>query len=236
MLQGDALPAGAISFFDADACPYGWDAFGPGAHRFALPTVGSAPPLATRGDALAAGEDRTHGHAITASATLTGVSYAGIAGEANHGVAAEQVVAIAAPADPVSSGLPDIQLLVCKKSVEPPAAAAAIPRGLLLFWDGPVCPDGFAQPIATQGRLLVGLPEGATSGLSFGGNALDAAEDRTHVHDVGGDFATSPHGIALASGCCADGYGADGQYAYSGVTDATPVDLPTIDLLQCEKL
>ncbi|NUQ75255.1 MAG: hypothetical protein HUU21_17020 [Polyangiaceae bacterium] len=232
----DALPAGAISFFNATSCPVNWTPFAEAKGRFLVPTIGQDPPLKTVGEPLKDGEDRMHSHAVTAEADLDAVSYAGIAGEANHGVAGQQKVTLAAPAAKVSSGLPYVQLLACKKLGSIQAGAVPVPKGFLMFWNGASCPAGYSQPIATQGRMLVGVPKDAPPGLSFGGKSLASAEDRKHGHDVAGSFMTSPHGIALASGCCADGYAKDGQYDYAGATDEGNAGLPVIQLLQCQKM
>ena len=55
-----------------------------------------------------------------------------------------------------------------------------------------------------QGRFLVGLPDGAKSGLSFGGPSLTSTESRLHRHSGSGQIRTSSHGIALASGSGAE--------------------------------
>lgn len=232
----DSLPAGAITFFNATSCPENWTPLAEGKGRFLVPTIGQDPPLKTSGEPLKDGEDRLHSHAVTAAADLQAVSFAGIAGESNHGVAGQQTVAIEAPATKVSSGLPYVQLLACKKLGDPRAGAVPVPKGLLMFWNGASCPEGFSQPIATQGRMLVGLPKDAPPGLSFGGTSLKSAEVRKHGHNVSGSFTTSPHGIALASGCCADGYAKDGAYEYAGETDEMGAALPVIQLLQCQKM
>lgn len=233
---GDALPAGAISFFNKPGCPDGWAPFAEGAGRVAVPTVGESPPLTTQGEPLADGEDRAHGHAIEASADLGSASFAGIAGESNHGVAGQQKAAVAAASEKASSGLPYVQLLACKKLGEPRPGSAPVPRGLLMFWNGTSCPEGYSQPIATQGRMIVGLPEGAPPGLSFGGTSLKPGEARAHSHGVSGTFATTPHGIALASGCCADGYAKNGEYPFAGSSNEVGAGLPTVELLQCQKM
>lgn len=232
----DSLPAGAISFFKAAACPEDWTPFAEGKGRFLVPTIGQDPPLKTSGEPLKDGEDRLHGHAVTAEADLAATSFAGVAGESNHGVAGQQTVTITAPAAKVSSGLPYVQLLACKKLGEARPGNTPVPKGLLMFWNGASCPEGYSQPIATQGRMLVGLPKDAPPGLSFGGTSLKSAEVRKHGHEVSGSFATSPHGIALASGCCADGYAKDGEYEYAGATDEVSAGLPTVQLLQCQKM
>lgn len=232
----DALPAGAISFFNSGACPTGWTPFAEGAGRVLVPTVGADPALVATGEPLLDGEERMHGHGMNAEVDLNGVSYAGVAGEANHGVAAQQKTVISGAMDKASAGLPYVQLLVCKKLSAKRIETAKIPRGLLMFWNGAQCPEGFSQPIATQGRYMVGLPEGAAAGLSFGGTSLKSEEIRTHKHDIQGTLTTTSHGIALASGCCADGYAQNAEYPFSGASDEIAADMPAITLLQCEKM
>jgi len=234
--EGDALPNGAISFFNSASCPKGWAPFSEGGGRIAVPTIGSDQPLIVKGTPLKDGEDRTHGHSIEAEVSLTSVSYVGAPGGGNHNVAAAQTVTILATGEKVSSGLPYVQLLTCKKLAPPLAGAAPIPHGLLMFYNGTECPEGFAQPMATQGRLMVGLPDSAPTGLSFGGNSLKSGEGREHEHEVSGALTTTSHGIALASGCCGDGYAKNGEYPYAGKAEAERVELPTVQVLQCQKM
>jgi hypothetical protein len=105
-----------------------------------------------------------------------------------------------------------------------------------MFFGAAACPDGWVQAEATQGRLLVGLPPGAAPGVAFGGAPLAQGERRTHVHAASGTVTAPPHGIALASGCCADGYGAAGDYPWTATSDADAVDFPYLQLLQCRKM
>jgi hypothetical protein len=234
--KGDPLPGGAISFFNSPACPEGWAPFAEGAGRIAVPTVSADDPLVMKGTPLKDGEDRTHNHLFDAEATLTPVSYVGATGGGNANVAEAKAVTITGPVDKVSSGLPYVQLLACKKLGAPRPGSLPIPRGLLIFFNGTSCPAGWSQPIATQGRMMVGVPEGAKPGLSFGGTSLTSGEARAHGHDVNGSLKTTSHGIALASGCCGDGYAKDGEYLYSGGTDDVGVELPTVQVLQCQKM
>ncbi len=117
--------------------------------------------------------------------------------------------------------------------------AAPLPHGLQMFFDMASCPEGWLQTSATQGRLIVGLPQGAPQDVTFGGAALssgDAGADvRTHAHGNTATLTTTSHGIALASGCCAGGYGANGAYMATMDTDADETGLPYLELLACEK-
>jgi len=232
---GDATPTGAISFFKAKQCPPGWSPWAPAGGRFLVPTVGSARGGVTQGTALTNGEDRPHQHTLSATIAVGSVNYVGIAGEANHGVGVAGNLAFNATAEPVSSGIPYVQLLACHKDDPPQPGTHPIPPGVLLFFDGASCPDGWSQAAATQGRHLVGVPPRGTPGLAFGGPALANGEQRAHQHPFAGTLSTTPHGIALASGCCAGGYAQNGNLAYSGVTELADANLPYLQLLQCEK-
>ena len=234
-LPGDALPTGAISFFNGPTCPDGWDLFAPSVGRALVPTVGAGQPGLTAGMPLQSGEDRKHGHAIAAQLAPRSVSFAGIAGESNHGAAGAQAAGFSTTGDPVSAGLPYVQLLVCKKSAAPVVRPAPLPKGTLMFFSEAGCPSGWIQAAATQGRLLVGLPPKAIPGLGFGGAALASQEKRAHHHAVSGTVTTMPHGIALASGCCAGGYLENGAYPYTADSDDSESGLPYLQLLQCQK-
>jgi hypothetical protein len=233
--QGDAIPMHAISFFSRSSCPEGWIQYGPGEGRFLIPVADASETGTTSGEPLANREDRAHGHTVSATIDVSPTSFAGVAGGGNGGVAGAGSAALAADVQPASTGLPYVQLLVCRKLTPAREGGAELPRGTLLFFGTASCPDGWSQPSLTRGRLLVGLPEGAAPGLAFGGDALLAEEVRTHAHAAAGDVTTASHGIALASGCCADGYAQSGTYPFATTSDAVAHGLPTLHVLQCRK-
>jgi len=72
------------------------------------------------------------------------------------------------------------------------------------------CPGGWVQAPSTQGRFLVGVPDGAPPNVGFGGAPLASDEQRAHRHAAEGSIDVGNHGIALASGCCGGGYAAAG--------------------------
>jgi hypothetical protein len=231
--KGDALPEGAVSFFQGPSCPDGWGAYAAANGRFVVPLVGDDPAGTTHGKELANGEDRKHTHGVSATFHLGSVSYAGVVGGGNHGVGAAGDVTFSATSSEASTGLPYVQLLTCRK-VSPPAVKKTLPSGMLMFFDTPACPSGWKRA-QTQGRLIIGLPKGAPADLSFGGDPLEPGETRTHAHATSIALATSSHGIALASGCCGGGYAENGTYESKDDTAAGDAALPTIELLQCEK-
>jgi hypothetical protein len=234
--RGDAIPSGAISYFTGPSCPEGWKAYDTGNGRLLLPTLGSAAGGTKYGNPLMSGEDRTHTHAIKGSFAVASTSFAGIAGGGNHGVGTAGVVKFETTSDPVSTGLPYVQLLVCKKAAEAVPRSTPLPKGMEIFFDTPTCPTGWKQAEDTQGRFVVGLPKGAKGDLSFGGAPLSGATPRTHGHGKSAVLKTESHGIALASGCCGDGYAADGMYLAGEPCDESEVDLPYVELLHCQAL
>lgn len=231
----DSLPAGAVSFFNRRTCPVGWEPFALGAGRTVVPSLGGDPVGNTQGEPLIDREERVHSHLLTGTVATSSVSYIGIAGEANHGVARAGSYALSLASAPAASGLPYLQLLTCRKTGAPHPQKAPPPAGMLLFFSASACPPGWTQPASTQGRFLVGLPDGAKSGLAFGAPSLTSTESRRHRHSGGGQLKTSSHGIALASGAGAGGYAKDDTYAYQVTSSESAIDLPYVQLLQCQK-
>lgn len=245
VVKGDALPQGAISFFNRKDCPLGWTPFAMGAGRAVVPGAATDVGI-TAGEPLSDGEDRLHDHSVNATLSLSSVDYAGIAGEANHGVARAGTVPLTTKVDKVSSGLPYVQLLICKKTEQPAPIMKLPPSGVLMFFAADKCPDGWGQPAGTLGRFLVGLPEKGNAGQSFGGLPLPAESGvdpggvqtamRGHHHSFAGQIKTSSHGIALLSGGAAGGYAKDATYDYRADSEDAAVAMPYIRLLQCQKL
>lgn len=233
---GDSLPTGAISLFNRKGCPAGWEPLGAAAGRTLIPTTGDSKPGATRGQPLEDGEDRKHSHTLPVTLNLPAVTYAGVVGEANHGVARASSAPMTVVGDKASTGLPYVQLLVCQKQAAPDLGQRPAPTGTLMFFQTAACPDGWAQAGSTQGRVLIGLPEDGTPGQKFGGAALAADEKRTHHHALSGKLKTSSHGIALLSGGAAGGYAKDGEHPYDGKSEEEEAQLPYLQLLQCQKL
>jgi len=233
---GDSLPTGAISLFNRKGCPPGWEPLAAAAGRTLIPTAGDSQPGATSGQPLEDGEDRQHSHGLPVTLNLPSVTYAGVVGEANHGVARAGSLPLTVVGDKASSGLPYVQLLVCQKQAAPDLGQRPAPTGTLMFFQTAACPAGWGQAGSTQGRVLIGLPEDGTPGQKFGGKALGADEKRTHHHKLAGKLQTSAHGIALLSGGAAGGYARDGEHAYDGTSDEQEAQLPSLQLLQCQKL
>jgi hypothetical protein len=240
---GDALPPSAVSFFLGTGCPTGWVPYMAGDGRFLVPTVATFPAGLTTGTPLMSGEDRTHTHSVSATWSLGSTSYVGVSGGGNGGVTSAGNVMMTTQSDAASTGLPYIQLLACRKNAPAVPGSAPLPKGLQMFFDMAACPPGWLQTSATQGRFIVGLPESAPQDVTFGGPALSTADGgvdggsdvRTHTHPDTATLTTTSHGIALASGCCGGGYGANGTYTSTMDTAASDPGLPTLAILGCEK-
>ncbi len=228
----DPFPTGAISFYLATGCPLGWTPYADAAGRT---LVSSATDTHVAiGTPLARNEVRAHHHDAPVGIDLPAVRYAGIAGAANMGVAAAghvDATISTADSDPV---LPYVQLLACRKTGA--ASATSVPAGLVAYFDAAACPGGWSDAGATiDGRVVVGNPTGGTAGATFGGAPLASGETRTHTHPLAATLALPAHGIALVSGCCADGYGAAGDRALSATTSPAAVELPYLQLRACTK-
>ena len=235
---GDSLPPSAVSFFQSPTCPTGWVPYTMGNGFLLVPTVATAPAGIPHGTPLMSGEDRTHTHDIAASFALGSVEYVGAPGGGNGGVGPDSAVSLKTTSAPASTGLPYIQLLVCRKNDPAVPGSTPLPHGLQMFFDMAACPVGWMQTATTQGRFIVGLAQGAPQDVTFGGPALssgDAGADvRTHAHGVTATLTTTPHGIALASGCCAKNYAADGMYTAMVQTTQEEPALPYLELLACQ--
>ncbi|MRG96730.1 hypothetical protein [Polyangium spumosum] len=234
--RGDALPRSTIGFFQVPACPSGWEPYKAAAGRTLLPTIGDAAGGTTVGEPLVSGEERAHSHRVNATFDLVPISYAGVSGGGNAGVAAAGTAVFETTSEEATTGLPYVQLLACKKLAEPVAGGKPLPRGMQIFYDGPTCPSGFQQAAATQGRLVVGLPKGAPADLSFGGEPLSSAAPRAHTHGGDTSLATASHGIGLVSNGAATGYARNDTYTSATQTDASEAALPFLELIHCEKL
>lgn len=229
--KGDPYPRSAVSFFQREICPTGWELFPDAKGRTILPTIGSNPPGTTNGVPLASGEDRKHVHKFTGSVNVSKIDMAGFDGSNDLGEGGAKTVT--GSTDPASAGLPFVQLLVCRKTG--PRGPKSLPSGVLVFFDLGACPAGFHQNEETQGRVIVGLPAGAGADLTFGAGPMFGSTPKTHTHALSGSLETSSHGIALVTGCCNGGFAENGSYPFAATTEPVAAAMPSIELLACTK-
>jgi hypothetical protein len=231
---GDSLPRSAVSFFNRTSCPMGWSPLGTAAGRFIVPTIGAVGGGTFAGTPLTDGEDRQHSHTFQTSLTPTTISITGSAGS-NTNIAESATLNISGSTQPASSRLPYVQLLVCQKNADPPEGLPPPPSGMMTFFANvSACPSSWTQVAVTQGRFIVGLPDGAVAGLTFGGSALGSLEQRSHAHTVRGSLVTGTYNIALASGN-GTGFTRTGTYPFNTTSSTTSADLPYLQLLHCQK-
>ncbi len=229
--DNDPYPPLTVSFFNLQQCPAGWAAATNVDGRTIVPVTGSAGIGWKVGNALAPREDRTHRHDFSASINLYSVSYIAIAGCCNNTLAQAGDFSFSATTDAASANIPYVQLLACVKQA-PAGTTTRVPDDVLTFYGAVDCPDAWGQAVGLQGRFLTGVPEGGEVG-AFGGDPLAAGETRTHTHAFSGNVDTVAQTVAVGSGCCASGYGANGVFAYAGTTAAAAADMPYIQYLPC---
>jgi hypothetical protein len=230
---GDPFPPGAISFFHADACPSGWANYPSAQGRTVVPAPADDAGAAGQwGKPLVDGEDRLHGHdGGVLSVSFPSVSFVGAPGGGNAvGAAGTFDVPVSSSID--RAGLPYVELWACRKVMGAVAGSQPLPSGLVAFFDGD-CPTGWSRSPKLDGRYLVGLPTGGAPAAQFGGPPLQRGEARAHSHGIAGAVVTSPKGIALASGCCGDGYAQNGMQSFAGTTPPAVAALPYLHLVAC---
>lgn len=229
--NGDGFPQGAVGFFVSTLCPTGWAPYDEAIGRTIVPSAPGDVGV-TAGAALARNERRSHAHELAVGVDLPAVSYAGIAGEANHGLARGGHHDGTTRSADTAVDMPYVQLLVCRKTT--PAGDTPPPSGLVVFFATGACPEAWAPaPAELGGRYLVPLPQGGIAGRTFGGAPLASGEERTHTHPVTATLAASSHGIALASNGAAGNYAAAGDHATTTTAQPAGAGLPYLQLLAC---
>lgn len=242
---GDPYPTNSIAYFYQSACPAGWSPYAPAKGLFIVPTPRGATNGQVSGTPLSSQQAPSHRHTLSDAVEVGSTQYVGASGCCGLGSFCCNKTVTSAGRKQLKDGnetdvdtsssdgnTPYIQLMVCKKSAAP--SGDPPPAGVTVFVESNVCPVGWASSTLTEGRFLVGLPDGA-SPAAFGGDPLRSLENREHTHTYSGSLNTDSAGIALTTGCCAKGYGKDGTYSYSGTTRRAAANLPYIQLLQCEK-
>ncbi|MGF6227800.1 hypothetical protein QFZ27_001755 [Inquilinus ginsengisoli] len=242
----DTYPQGTMAYFNLASCPTGW-APATGADNQVLngvTLVPFAPPVppnmlgTTVQTPLGNGEVRTHTHTFSSSVDLSEVEYAGIVLGDNNDTSVDGTVPFSSVTGAPQSEetAPYIQYLLCQKTAfqrnqNPPVG---VPQDVVTFYGTAECPTGWKPTLVSAGRLLIGLPSGGTPQATFGGNPLAVGEDRQHTHTFSGSVWVQSTDVALASGCCAENYGAAGTYSYSGTTDPASSGFPYTIVNQCQ--
>jgi hypothetical protein len=117
-----------------------------------------------------------------------------------------------------------------KPATPPPDDA---PSGLVAYFPGGTCPDGWNEATVMQGRLAVGVLDGAAAGATVG-TPLGDREDRPHSHDYSADVKLSNHSVLAVDGSNDDGAAAK-TYTIPGTTTPSVSGLPFIQMKACVK-
>lgn len=231
---GDGLPTHAVGWFALQECPLGWTSMEEAVGRTMLPTPRGGSMAIPVFDPLKLGEAPKHAHAAKTKVDVATQSFAAVGG-GNDGHASAGSLDVDVALDDASGDLPLVHLLACEKLAIAAPWAAPLPTGMTSFFRTPTCPSGWVTVPDAPGRFIVGLPDKGEPSAVFGGTPLDDQEKRGHTHAVTGSLVTSPNGVALLSGCCADGFAKNGSYPFSVTTDPAPIALPFVQLSFCVK-
>jgi hypothetical protein len=118
-----------------------------------------------------------------------------------------------------------------------PAPAApkpdGAPSGLVTYFPGGKCPAGWNKATFLEGRLAVGVTDGAASGATVGAQLGDR-EDRQHTHDFSADVTLGSATVLALNGGNDDGAAAK-TYTVTGTTTPSVSGLPFLQMQACVK-
>ncbi len=225
-VEGDAMPAGSIAWFDALRCPTGWEQYAAATGRTLVPVgpLGPEKGVGEDGTPLLSGAQPVHTHVVTGTVGIGSQRFIGVAGGGN-GLAQPGSVAVSGTSEAASLGLPYVQLLACHKTSDHVLGAA--PTGVFVFAEAALgCGADWIATDEGAERLVVGVPSGASAGATFGAPP-GLATRASHTHGVSGNFAIDSHGIALASGCCSPDFASSADPFVDYVSGAPEVSEAT---------
>jgi hypothetical protein len=113
-----------------------------------------------------------------------------------------------------------------------PAGDDGAPRGMVAFFAGGACPKGWAVAANVQGRLVVGVTDGAETGVQVGA-PLGDREDRLHAHPYTLDVVLPYKSVSAADG--SNEGAAAKTYSLPGKSLSVPSGLPFAQVEACEK-
>ncbi len=114
-----------------------------------------------------------------------------------------------------------------------PAEDDGAPSGMIAFVQGGQCPAGWEPALLVEGRLLVGVDDGANVGVEVG-EPLGDREDRAHSHAYAGEATLTSKNIAAADGSNMTGAEAK-SYPVAGTTAEEVSGLPFVQVKACVK-
>lgn len=108
-----------------------------------------------------------------------------------------------------------------------------VPAGMIAYFSGTQCPEGWSISVESQGRIAIGVIDGDLVGVQVG-EPLGDREDRTHTHTWTGEAALTPRNVAGADGSNNQGAAAM-TYTVSGETTPSPSGAGFVQALACKK-
>ncbi|UQA55290.1 hypothetical protein [Polyangium aurulentum] len=114
-----------------------------------------------------------------------------------------------------------------------PAEDDGAPSGMVAFVQGGQCPVGWEPALLVEGRLVVGVDDGANVGVEVG-EPLGDREDRAHAHAFSGELTLASKNIAAADGSNMTGAAAK-AYPVAGTTAEETSGLPFVQVKACVK-
>lgn len=107
------------------------------------------------------------------------------------------------------------------------------PSGLVAYFPGGKCPAGWNKATFMEGRLAVGVIDGAASGATVG-TPLGDLEDRPHTHDFAANVTLDSATVLAINGGNKDGAAA-GTYTVKGTSSPSVSGLPFLQMQACVK-
>jgi hypothetical protein len=225
-----ALPAGAITYFNASVCPKGWTRVVYAEGRGVVSITRQSEAGITVNKPLTDREDRHHTHSVDISVVMPTKDIAA-AEFGNHDSAKKGTYSVPTTSAASASGYPFVQLLMCR--LQNYTQDTVVPYGAVMYFDPDVisCPTNWAPLDNAKGRFIIpGLEQSPVASLSA---PLSSGEDRLHAHGYTLQFSTGEMDFVGASGCCNHGPGKAGKITMSGTTKAASSGIPYVQLLTC---
>lgn len=220
------------------SCPTGWSELSAAEGRTLLLVNNSYQAGATIGFPLTDGQDPTHSHVIDGAFDLGSKEVSALGGSNTDGAHSgkQPLLGFLNTTSASSSGLPFIQLMVCRfnaLSLQPPPS---LPIGGVSLWDTAVsgCPAGSSPLQPTYGRILTlgGNASGSPS-INPGSPSLEPGKDvpHSHAYSVGVDLSSVNYeGI---HGCCDNDPTHSGQSTATGASSESSLNIPYLSVLAC---
>jgi hypothetical protein len=225
------LPLGGLALWDpataTGGCPDSFAPFDAGSGRILAVANASGGGVGTAGGPpMDAGADPVHAHTYTASLDMQTTDFAGIDGCCDDDPTSDSSKQSQAVSGNASTSLPHLSMLACTSNTTNTSQLPVVPPGFVLFstLQAP-CPPGWSPlPSGMGGRLVVATPQYGLPARTWGAPAVIPGFGQgwtgpSHTHPYEFSFTTTPAGIMLDTGCCAHGYGAQGDYTVLGDLD-----------------